>query len=54
MIIIACTVIGAIFGVITAQRRNGNRLDKLHYGAIFAIVFGIIGIFVTLALEGMI
>ncbi|MGJ8584704.1 MAG: hypothetical protein ACSHXD_11460 [Marinosulfonomonas sp.] len=54
MIIIACLVLGAAFGAFTAQRRGGNRLDKLHYGAIFAILFGIIGMFLTVALEGMI
>lgn len=54
MIIIACLIIGAAFGAFIAQRRGGNRLDKLHYGAIFAILFGIVGMFLTIALEGMI
>lgn len=52
MIVIASLVLGAYLGVRTAGRKGGNRLDKLQYGAVFAIIFAIGGLALTIALEG--
>lgn len=54
MIVLILIVIGAVSGVIFANRRDGNRLDKWQYGAVFAIIAGIIGLFLTVILEYMI
>lgn len=48
MVILASVVFGALLGYGTAQRRGGNRLDRLHYMAGFAIAFGILGVFVAI------
>ncbi|MFA5581998.1 MAG: apolipoprotein acyltransferase [Paracoccaceae bacterium] len=53
MIVIILAIIGAIAGVIVARRNNGNRLDKLQYGTVFAIAFGLLGLILTVAIERM-
>ncbi|MBS9716370.1 hypothetical protein ACFFUT_10940 [Pseudohalocynthiibacter aestuariivivens] len=53
MLVIGGLIIGAIFGVVLAGRRQGNRLDKVQYAAVFALIFAIIGLFATIAVERM-
>lgn len=50
MIVIGGFVLGAILGATTALRRGGRKLDALQYGAGFAILFTIIGMFITIFL----
>lgn len=50
MIGIFFAVAGFIWGYVTAQKRGGNRLDRLQYGAGFAIAFGLVGTFLGIAL----
>ncbi|MDX1781726.1 MAG: hypothetical protein R3256_10445 [Thalassovita sp.] len=47
MIVIAGAIFGALFGALLAKRRNGKGLDMLQYAAGFAILFMIIGLFIT-------
>ena len=42
---------GAILGAIRAKMRGGNRLDMLQWAGAFAIIFGLIGLFVLIYLE---
>jgi len=51
MIVIVSALIGAVLGGVTAKRRGGNRLDIAQYAGSFAIVFAILGLFATIALE---
>ncbi|MGR3660686.1 MAG: hypothetical protein ACU0CA_05780 [Paracoccaceae bacterium] len=51
MIVLILIAIGAVTGVVFAKRRDGNRLDKWQYGAVFGIIAGIIGLFLTVILE---
>ena len=51
MIVIAALILGAIYGVYAASRKGGNRLDKAQYGAVFAIIFALVGLFVTVAID---
>ena len=51
MVAILCALIGAIFGTIRAKRRNGNRLDMLQYASVFALIFAIVGMFITIMIE---
>ncbi|HEX9858202.1 MAG TPA: hypothetical protein VGA75_07580 [Paracoccaceae bacterium] len=51
MIVIVAAVFGALLGYRQALRRGGNGFDKLQYGAVYAIAFALIGLFVTLAIE---
>ncbi len=39
MIIPFATLVGALLGWFRAHRARGNRLDKLQYAAVFAIIF---------------
>lgn len=41
---------GFIRGYLLARKRGGNRLDRLQYGAGFAIAFGLLGTMVGIAL----
>ena len=48
MIVIAGAILGALFGAFLAKRREGKRLDILQYAAGYAILFMIIGLFITI------
>lgn len=51
MIVIAGLVIGAILGALRARARKGNRLDILHYAAVHAIAFALLGLVATLIID---
>ena len=51
MIVIASALIGAVLGVWQAHRKNGNRLDMAQYGAIFALIFAVLGVFLAIYLD---
>lgn len=53
MIVLAGVAGGALYGAVLARRRGGRRLDQLQYAAGFAIAFGLMGMFATIALERM-
>lgn len=48
MFAVAGFVIGALFGAWRAKSRNGDRRDMFQYAASHAILFALIGLFVTL------
>ncbi|MDZ4312887.1 MAG: hypothetical protein U1A24_20260 [Cypionkella sp.] len=51
MIVLAGFGIGAAFGAFSAKRRGGRGLDMLQYGAAYAILLGLIGLFLTIYLH---
>lgn len=51
MIVIAGLVLGGIWGGLLARRRGGSGLDIAQYAAVYAIVFGLLGMFATIALD---
>lgn len=53
MLVLVGLILGAIIGAMTAKRRGGNRLDLLQYGAVFALIGAVIGLFVTVGVERM-
>ncbi|WP_378945762.1 hypothetical protein [Paracoccus sp. R86501] len=53
MIVIAAFIIGAFLGWRRAGRLEGNRRDRLQYAAAFAVVFGIVGLFITVFIDRM-
>ncbi|MBY6047563.1 apolipoprotein acyltransferase [Vannielia litorea] len=53
MIVLLAIILGALAGLLHASRRKGNRLDKLQYMAVYALIFAIVALFVTIALEKM-
>lgn len=42
--------IGFVWGYLLARQRGGKRLDRLQYGAGFAIAFGLFGTLLGIAL----
>ena len=44
-------VLGAIIGALRARSRGGKGKDMLQWGAVFAIIFGLIGLFVLIFLQ---
>jgi hypothetical protein len=53
MIVIASLVFGALLGAGVARRRGGRGLDMAQYAAGYGIAFGILGLFVTIAIARM-
>lgn len=51
MFVIAGVVLGVLYGGWTARRRGGKRADIAQYATVYAIFFGLIGLFVTLILD---
>jgi hypothetical protein len=51
MIILGFALVGAIFGGLLARKRGGKKLDIAQYAGVYAIVFGIIGLFLTVYLS---
>ncbi len=51
MIVLAGVILGAIWGAMRARARQGSKLDIAQYAAVHAILFGLIGLFVTIGLE---
>lgn len=53
MIVAAALILGILWGVRTASRRGGNRLDKLQYGAVAGIAGALLGLVLTIVVERM-
>ncbi|MBV7409898.1 hypothetical protein [Maritimibacter sp. DP1N21-5] len=51
MIILAFAVFGALLGALQARNRKGKPLDIAQYAAVFAMIFAILGVFVTVFLS---
>lgn len=51
MIVIAALIIGAFFGWYRAGRIDGNLKDRAQYAAVHAIMFALIGLFATIAID---
>ena len=53
MILIATLLIGAFLGWRHAARLQGNRLDRAQYAAVYAMIFAMAGLFLTLMIDRM-
>lgn len=51
MLVIGGLVIGALWGAFSARRRGGKPADIAQYAAVYAIVLGILGLFLTIVIE---
>jgi hypothetical protein len=51
MFVIGGLILGALGGGWTAKRRGGKPADIGQYAAVYGILFGIAGLFLTLALD---
>jgi hypothetical protein len=53
MLMIGGLLLGAIGGGLRAKSRGGKRLDIAQYAAVYGILFGMIGLFLTIYLDRM-
>ncbi|WP_270733019.1 hypothetical protein [Shimia sp. Alg240-R146] len=51
MIVILGALLGALTGGVTAKRRGGKKVDILRYAVIYAMIFGMLGLFITLIIH---
>ena len=51
MIVPISAVIGAILGGYQAKRRGGNGKDIAQYALVYAMIFGLIGLFLAIFIE---
>ncbi len=51
MIVLASVAVGAILGGYQAMRREGNAKDIAQYAAVYAMVFGVLAVFVAIFIE---
>ncbi len=51
MIVIFGAIAGAVWGTRNATAAGGDRKDKAQYGAVGAIIGGLVGLFVTIGVE---
>lgn len=54
MIVLAALLLGIAWGVRTATRRGGNRLDKLQYATAAGIAGALLGLILTIVIERLI
>ncbi|WP_176695395.1 hypothetical protein [Phaeobacter sp. B1627] len=54
MIVILALLSGAALGAFKARKRGGNLADMLQYGAVYAMIFGILGLLATIIAHRMI
>ncbi len=47
MDVVIVAVIGALVGGVTAKKRGGNGKDMAQYGAVFAILFALLGLILS-------
>lgn len=48
MLVLLPLITGAALGAYRAKKRGGNTLDMLQYGAVYAIIFGLMGLAITI------
>lgn len=53
MFVIGGLLVGAIGGGLRAKARGGKLADILQYAVVYAILFGLAGLFITLYLDRM-
>ncbi len=49
MDVLLVATIGAVIGGLSAKRRGGNRKDMAQYAAVFAIIFALAGLILSIA-----
>lgn len=53
MLVIAGTLIGAIWGYLRAAKAGGNGFDRAQYAAAHAIALALVGLIATLVIDRM-
>ncbi|WP_194094884.1 hypothetical protein [Marivivens aquimaris] len=48
---LAGIVLGIIVGAVRAKMRGGKVLDMIQWAAVYAMIFGIIGLFIVIGID---
>ena len=51
--VLGAVLLGALLGLWKAKKRGGNLADMLQYGAVLAILFGILAVFANIIIYRM-
>jgi uncharacterized membrane protein YgdD (TMEM256/DUF423 family) len=51
MIVIFAAIVGAIVGFMVARRRKGRTADMLQYACVYALIFALAALFVTIMIQ---
>lgn len=51
MIWLPAMVFGAFWGARTALKRGGRRLDAAQYGAVYALILGLLAVLVSILID---
>jgi hypothetical protein len=51
MFMVPAFLLGALIGAFRAHKKQGNKLDMLQYGAAHGMVFFIVSLFASIALD---
>ena len=51
MVLPLAFLIGSIFGMLKAKKRNGNKFDLLQYGATYGIAFALMTLVLTIIFQ---
>lgn len=54
MIVIAGLIFGALFGALRARSRGGSGFDIAQYALVHAILFALVGLFVTIGIDRLV
>lgn len=53
MIVTISAILGALYGGLNAKKRKGSALDIAQYTGVYALVFGLIGLAITVLILRM-
>ncbi len=54
MFVIISVILGVLYGAFIAKKKGGTRLDMAQYAGTYAILFGIIGLFLMVAITRLV
>ena len=48
---LAGLIFGAVLGLVQSRRRGGNRKDQAQWATVYALIFGLVGLFAMIIIE---
>ena len=51
MVLPVAFIVGVIFGVLKAKKKNGNKFDMLHYGSTYGIAIMLLALIMSILFQ---